>query len=256
MPPVPATRHPLSTQESQFVEEYLVDLDTRSASVRAGLSPHQGGALMAQPRIQEAIAQAKRRRLTRTQIYQDDALRRWVLLANADVAELAPIHRVACRHCYGEDHDYHYTLPELREAQRAHALKALQYPDRPEFARPFDIKGGPGYDSTASPHPECPQCHGEGIPKAIIRDTRYLSEGARLLYDGFKVSPGGAIELKVRDRYRAEEMFARHANMFGDRRPIDTITDGQLDEVLTRLIEHGTIEIEELATDATETEPS
>ena len=255
---LPARRHQpaisphnqaLTPQETRWVEEFLIDLDAPQAALRVGLTAKQGKALLNSPRIQHAVSLAKRRRANRLQLYGEDVLRRWDLLARTSVNELVEVRRVNCRHCNGEDNDYQFTKNELNEARRKHELDALRYPNNPEFARPFDIKGGPGYNQTAPPSEDCPECNGLGVPLVLLKDTRNLSEGANLLYDGIKTGPGGAIELKVRSRQWAEEMVARHIGMFNDRRPIETLdpsqlTDSQLDEVVTVLMERGVVALE------------
>ena len=78
---------------------------------------------------------------------------------------------------------------------------------------PFDPQGGEGYDGRKAVHPDCPECFGEGIAIPFPKDTRHLSEGARRLYAGVKVT-GGGIEIKMHDQVAALLNVAKHLGMF------------------------------------------
>jgi phage terminase small subunit len=52
-------------------------------------------------------------------------------------------------------------------------------------------KGGTGYHPGRNPHPECPECWGQGETRVIIKDTRSLSAGARMLFAGVKPTKHG-----------------------------------------------------------------
>lgn len=240
-------RYDLTPQQRRFVEELLVDADVRLAAPRAGLTVERGRALLGTTRVQDALAFARRRRLSRLDLYADDSLLRWVALANADVNELVEVRRVNCRHCHGQDHEYQYDDLEHRHARTKHLADQMALPD--EARTPFDDAGGPGFNRNAPPAADCPRCAGDGELRVIIKDTRNLTLGGRLLYDGVKVGPGGAIEVKLRDRAWAEGMIARHAGMFAMKNPVEEfdpnkMTDDQLDAVTIALVERGVVEIE------------
>ena len=78
----------LKDKQRRFVEEYIVDLNARQAAIRAGYSEKTATEIgyenLTKPHIQEAIAEAQRERMERTQITQDEVIRR--LLENADIA--------------------------------------------------------------------------------------------------------------------------------------------------------------------------
>lgn len=249
-------RYLLDPSEIRFVEEYLIDLDPRRAAARANLPPDRGRVLLARPKVQEAIALQRRRRLSRLQIYADEIVRRWAALASADPNELVELRRVNCRHCNGVDHEYQFTDLEYRHALSQHRAEmdrlARADADDPRLV-PFDEKGGAGFRHNGPPNPDCPACDGDGVPRVILKDTRNLSESARLLYDGVKVGAGGAIEMKFRDRSWAEQQLARHAGLFNERAPIEEfdpnrMSDDQLDATLHSMIERGVVEIEGVAT--------
>ena len=78
----------LRERQKRFIEEYLVDLNATQAAIRAGYSEQTarqiGSENLSKPVIQEAIAEAQNKRTARTQITQDEVIRR--LLENADIA--------------------------------------------------------------------------------------------------------------------------------------------------------------------------
>ncbi len=264
--PSAQARFVLTPQRARFVEEYLVSLDPRDAALRAGLPPTDGPRLLASPQIQQAISLASRRALSRQQVYLEDTLRNLVALRDADPNELVEVRRVNCRHCHGQDHERQFTDIEHRHALSAHRASmqklAAHDPDDPAIV-PFDEKGGPGFRLNAPPDPDCPACDGDGELRVVVKDTRTLSHGARLLYDGVKVGAGGSVEVKFRDRGWAEDRIARYAGMFNDRRtPSDPnrLSDDQLVDAVVALVEHGTVQIEHLpfgddASDVTDLEP-
>lgn len=78
----------LTDKQKRFVEEYLVDLNATQAAIRAGYSEQTaysiGQRLLKKVEVQEAIQQAQNKRSERTQITQDEVIRR--LLENSDIA--------------------------------------------------------------------------------------------------------------------------------------------------------------------------
>ena len=76
-----------------------------------------------------------------------------------------------CRHCHGNGE----CLMTPAEAERSKAKPAKLY------------------DHRLPPSPDCPQCHGEGIRRIIIRDTRSLSPRAKAAFAGVKRVDGRAV---------------------------------------------------------------
>ena len=78
----------LRERQKRFIEEYLVDLNATQAAIRAGYSEQtarqMGSENLSKPVIQEAIAEAQNKRTTRTQITQDEVIRR--LIENVDIS--------------------------------------------------------------------------------------------------------------------------------------------------------------------------
>lgn len=130
-------------------------------------------------------------------------LRDWVLLATADPNEIVQHRRSCCRHCYGIDHYYQWVEVE-------HALAVARAIDN-KLPAP-DGSGGYGFDATKDPAPQCPVCHGEGVPVVHIADSRKLKGAARLLYAGVKQTKFG-IEIQLHDQERARENIAKFLGM-------------------------------------------
>ncbi len=246
----------LTLVESRFVEEFQVDLDVSAASFRAGIQPKQGQYLLSREHIQIALRRVRSGNMRRTEIYADEVLRRWWLLATADAREFTQVRRVNCRRCWGRSHQYQFRDNELIEAEMAHdAHQAkLDVKDRIEF----NDLGGPGFDGFAEPcrgptaierllrlgvvveptsDHDCPACDGMGEVTVWVNDSRHYSPAGAILYDGVRVSKDGSVEIKHRDRDEAMKMVAQHLGMLVTRNvnlELDPtkLSDEQLDTVL------------------------
>lgn len=215
------------SREDVFVQEYLVDLNGRQAAIRAGYSAQSARQtaceLLAKPEVHAKLQKAMDERANRTGITADAVLERLWAMANADPRELTEHHRSCCRYCWGKDHKFQRTPRELEEARAKHELDqneaiadAKAQGLRPPSSRPFDEAGGIGWDPRRDPHPDCPECFGEGIERVVFKDTRDLSPSARLLYAGVKTTQHG-MEIKMHDPQAAMRDVGRHLGMFKDK---------------------------------------
>lgn len=126
-----------------------------------------------------------------------EILERFTLIANADLTKLSRVVKRCCRHCYGAGHHYQWR-DEVELSKAAEKAKKDRVP------APLPV-GGFGFNATLEPHPECPQCDGEGTtdvetPPAssygIAERAAYL--GAEYTKHGIKVSyekPSDALKL-------------------------------------------------------------
>jgi phage terminase small subunit len=203
----------LTPKQRQFVQEYLVDMNGTQAAIRAGYSKktanEQASRLLANVNVKAALQHATEERSKRTEITQDQVLNLWWALANADPNELIQYRRVCCRHCHGVGHEYQWRDQDEFEL-------AVQRAAQTEGAVLPTDEGGYGFDPKLDPHPSCPKCNGEGHGEVFAADTAKLTGGARLLYDGVKVTERG-FEIKMQDRAKALENVARHLGMFNDK---------------------------------------
>lgn len=220
---------PLTPRQQRFCEEFLVDLNQAAAARRVGVSAKRArqtaSEWMAKPAIVAEVQRLRDQQRERTQVQADDVFNLWWLKATADANELIELRRVCCRYCHGDDHRYQYTPAEYETAQDAARAKQ----------REPDPKGGVGYDRRKPPHPDCPECFGEGIERIVPKDTRHLSPAARALYAGVKTTKDG-LEVKLHDADAALVNIAKHLGMFVEVHEHGGPGGGPIEVVVTRRI--------------------
>lgn len=133
-------------------------------------------------------------------------------IAQADPNELIGLKVGACRYCHGEGHAYHW-----REREYLDAL--AKWERKPDGPMP-DIAGGFGYKHFVAPHPDCPECGGDGLERVVPRDSGKLSPGARLLYRGAQQTKDG-IKVLIADKDKALENIGRILGAFDDKLRVD-----------------------------------
>lgn len=171
------------------------------------------------PRIQAAVLECRRATTYEVGASVSWLLERFVEIGTADPRELIGLKVGACRYCWGEGHRYFWRLREYLEAcAKADADNALlvEMGKRASIGYP-DPAGGLDFNATHPPHPDCPQCHGEGVERFVPRDTDNLSDQALLLYGGVKVKADGGYEIIVADRQKALELAGRIMGAFNDK---------------------------------------
>ena len=121
------------------------------------------------------------------------------LIANADPRELTDTITGSCRYCHGEDHKFHRTPAEYERDLDKHIdqCQAIGKPD--PLGLLFKVQGGIGFNKYRAPHPECPECFGEGVLVTRFKDSRDLSPGAARLFAGVKETRNG-IEIITRNQ--------------------------------------------------------
>lgn len=82
----------LSEKQARFVAEYLIDLNSTQAAIRAGYSiktaKQQGSRLLTNADVQAAVAKAQMKRAERTEITQDRVLEELAKIGFADMRKL------------------------------------------------------------------------------------------------------------------------------------------------------------------------
>lgn len=176
----------------QFVVERLKDPGATDAAIlrRAKCNTKV-------PKLPSVVAAVQASWAKAAEEAQSEAARviaRLTAIAFADPNEIVSHRRGACRYCYGEKHLYHYTPAEFAKAVETWEGMAVK-------SRGPDPKaqGGVGYQRNREPHPDCPECFGDGIAVVHIVDTRRMSKDAAVLYAGAKETDKG-IEVKLRDQ--------------------------------------------------------
>lgn len=153
-------------------------------------------------RVDELIAEA-----AETVIFTiGEAAARYLMIASADPNELISLKIGCCRYCHGDDHQYQWRTREY--------LEACDNAERDKLPLPA-VRGGFGYNKTLEPHPECPECDGEGVVREVPKDTENLSPGGRLLYRGIKSTTGG-VQILMADQDKALENACRIFGFFKD----------------------------------------
>lgn len=200
----------LTDLQQRFVDEYLVDLNGTQAAIRAGYSAATARQMasenLSKPYIQVAVMDARKRQQERTQVDADRVVTEAWNIMLADPRELVQVKVGCCRHCWGEGFKFQRTVGEFNHDREQHALKAGNLAD-------FDEKGGIGFDPLKPPHPSCPDCGGDGYPRAVLADTRRLSPRALSLYAGAKMTKYG-IEIAMHDKSAAMEKLFRHLGLY------------------------------------------
>ena len=200
----------LNPKQSRFVDEYMVDMNATQAAIRAGYSADTAGSigheLLKKPEIQAAISIARKAQQERTGITADRVLTEIALVAFADARELVEVRKGCCRHCWGEGFKRQRTVGEMNAAVE-------QWRKDGKSPADFDQEGGIGYNPHRAPHPDCPDCVGEGYARTVIKDTRSLTPAAVALYAGAKETKYG-IEVLSHSKMDAVEKLAKHVGLY------------------------------------------
>jgi phage terminase small subunit len=229
LPPLPggsgAAEIRLSAKEAAFIEHYLryrnatqayghaYDVKSEVYSTRVA----GGQQVLARPHVQAALKARFQAATDHSSVDIGWLLQRFMDIATADPRELIGLKVGCCRFCHGDGHGYQWRereyLEQLTGVEREQARMArageegdVQWPD---------IAGGFGFNHTLEPHPDCPQCRGEGVERFVPRDTDTLSDQALLLYGGVKVKKDG-YEIVIADREKALEQVGRIMGAFTD----------------------------------------
>lgn len=204
-----------------FCREYVKDFIGARAARRAGVPPASARSwacrALADPEIAARVETLKAESFKRMEVEVDDLLRPLVNIAKTNINDLVEFRRTCCRYCWGVAFGYQRTVGEFRAARARHAkdLKKAQASGRDlveDIDPQFDEQGGPGFDATTDPNAECPECHGEGVGSAFIKDTRDLGLSGDA-YAGVKVTKDG-IEVKLHDRIEAIKLLGDHKGVF------------------------------------------
>lgn len=204
----------LTDKQIYFCQQYVVDFNGTQAAIRAGYSKNgadvQAVRLLANASVKAYIEELKEQLATKAEINPLWVLNQWKRTAMADPNELMQIRRTCCRHCHGYGHAYQWTESEY--------MKAVNYAiDNGKEAPNAD--GGIDFDMKADPHPNCPECGGDGIEDIYIADTRKLKGDAKHLYLGVKKTKDG-IQVLTRDKDAALENIAKYLGMNVERKEI------------------------------------
>jgi hypothetical protein len=108
-------------------------------------------------------------------------------------------------------------LPAAESAGQARLRRAQEIVnafDLPELE--WDDKGGLGFVGNRDPHPDCPECWGEGVGRPFFTDTRKLGRESLPLYAGVKQTKDG-LEIQMHNQTDALDKLARHFGLYKDK---------------------------------------
>lgn len=222
--PLDNWRDGLTVNMAEFVEHYCRWRNATQAYTAAydtqgnyETRRNEGHRLLRDPRIKAGIAARQRIATEASGLDVGWLLQRFADIATADPRELIGLKIGCCRYCWGERHGYQWRereyLEQLDEAERLQA-EAVGAGRNPNAIRYPDPAGGFDFNATRPPHPNCPQCHGEGVERVVPRDTDNLSDEALLLFGGVKRKADGSLEIIVADRVKAAELAGRVMGAF------------------------------------------
>ena len=241
--PLVAKKSAKELRVERFIAEYLIHYNGRKAALAAGFSPQraraQASEMLADPEVQEQIQLAQAVVIAARRLDREKIIGRMESIALADPRELTGLHRGACRFCWGVNHKYQRTPQELEDAKadflrEQHERQAANLPPIT-----FNDAGGVGYNPKRDPHPECPECWGDGVARVVFNDTRDVSPDAAQLFAGIEQTQAG---MKVRMHSKTEAlvhlgkdlgMFAQKVKLGGDpdAPPVGMSFAGFMDEI-------------------------
>jgi len=213
----------LSAQEEDFCRRFSETRDAHGSYLAshpcAGLSAQQvrlrTTRLMSSPSVQARVRQL----MDLAAIDSAAVIKKiheWLLdVLEADVNELVSVRVGACRHCHGDGHGYQWRAHEYEaEVDRVERFNLAKGPK--VAPQPFpELAGGLGFDPAAPPHPECPECSGEGVPRPVFHDTEHLSPQAKALYGGVQMTNNG-LKVLIFDKAKALDMLAKLHNAYSE----------------------------------------
>jgi phage terminase small subunit len=226
--PIGPSGNLLNPSHQRFAHEYCLDLNAVAAYHRTYplandvTARSEGYRLLRNPQVRGEVQRLLDERAQVTGITADRVLLRFWEHATADTRELVEVRVGSCRHCWGLYHQHQFTDAEFEKAEHDHIQaerkRRILHANKPgagEFEpKEFHGKGGTGYTPNRPPNPDCPECHGDGLPRSIIKDQQGLSAGALALFGGVKYDKNGNMQVLVHDRLPALKLVAEHLGMF------------------------------------------
>lgn len=184
--------------------------------------------LLKHPKIAAMLSAGKKKAEEAAIFGIAEVMRDWFDIHRADPDKLTRIRRICCRHCHGVDHAYQWK--DKAEHSRAvanaideNAMRANMKPKKSPLPMPSE-SGGYGFRFNMDPHPECPECLGEGKVDTFIADTSKLTGPEKKLYGGFKQTKDG-LTIVMRDQDGALANIAKALGMMVEKvKPVDPDT--------------------------------
>lgn len=187
--------------------------------------------LLSLVKVRKAIEAGQEARVKRVEYTQDQMFNRLMKMATADINEIMELRRFNCRHCHGKDHLYQWKDED--EYKKVCAEIKRDAGEGQKIELPSNA-GGYGFDTHGEPVDSCPECHGDGRQDIHFKDTRFLSEGARMLYAGIELTQNG-MKVKVHDQLAILQLLMRHMGMLDPKLTLKGDKDNPLVAILQQL---------------------
>lgn len=187
----------MTLMEQLFICEYLVDWNATAAIQRVpgytGRWPSQDASeMLRNPRVAAEVQRCREQIIGTVQLTIKMVVKDIVDVLEADPRDLIEIVTQSCRHCHGENHRFHRTIIEYEG-------------DLEKLQENFQHLGGYGFNPFREPHPDCPNCFGNGEQVERIKDVRTMTKAQAALYLGAERTKHGLkINMRSKDAARAQ----------------------------------------------------
>lgn len=208
--------------QALVVDGVVANPNAKAIAVSVGVSKGSAQQLASEwlqrPDVQ-ALVRAKLQTLVAETGYTiKDAIQRWVDIASADLNDVVSVRRVNCRHCHGVNHAYQWSARQYFDTCARSMSKGDPLPD---------MEGGDGWRRNREPHPDCPECGGDGEEDVYVTDTRKLKGAAKLLYAGVKMTKYGP-EVQTHSQAEAVVNLVKVLGGFTERKEISGPNGGPI----------------------------
>lgn len=229
--PKPAKRTPAIDRREVFIRQYLIHKNKARAYREAGFdtSPQadrqNAHRLFTTDYVQSRIQDERSQHLAALDVQVATVFDKLKAVAFGDAAAITEYVTGACRYCHGVDHRYQWrTHREFADAMEVYMGKGELH--HAVYAPP-ENEGGYGFRQSAAPHPDCPECEGEGVSRVRFKDTRLMTDDERKFFAGVKQTQHG-IEFKFNDQMAALKDLAEHLQFFKARDEANANAIGRL----------------------------
>jgi hypothetical protein len=214
----------LSLLEQRFSAEYIKDMNGTKAYLRvkpnakATTAATEASKLLGKPKIQDEIARRRDAAAAAAGITARKVIEHaWGVMV-ADPRELVSFRVGCCRHCWGLNYRYQRTDGELADDAARHKLEVARAGTDAQRRKlgTFDKQGGGGFDVRRDANPDCPSCGGMGQGRAVMHDTRAISDNAAMLYAGVEETKEG-VKVKLQSKEAARTDLMRHFGLYRDK---------------------------------------
>lgn len=232
----------LTVEEMIFVGEYLIDGNAARAARVMGYTGdyagEEGFRQLKKPQVADEIQRCTEVLRGRVPDMAELVVRDIKNVLETDPRDLMEYVTGSCRHCHGKDHEYQFTIGELKYSRK------VFYADPTNEGKVHDDKGGPGYKAFRDPHPDCPECDGKGHQHPRLKDTRHLTREQAALFNGIEQTRHG-IKIHLRDKDKARADAARILGLNKDTmdvtvtKKLEDCTDEELQAIVRAAKENG-----------------